>query len=64
MAENFHLLRVHWKGIRTTTVCPDYGDVHYGFTLVGVVLCARSVEHDEVTFSAHSITVQWQERLA
>ena len=35
-----------------------------GLLLVGVVMCTWSVENDEVTFSARSITVQWQERLA
>ena len=35
-----------------------------GLLLVGVVMCAQTVEHNEVTFSDHSVAVQWQERLA
>ena len=31
--------------------------------LVGLVMCARTVEHDDVTFSDRSIAVQWWERL-
>ena len=30
---------------------------------LGVVICARTVEHDEVAFSDLSVAVPWRERL-
>ena len=36
----------------------------FGTLLVGVVMCARAVEHDEVAFSDLFIAVPWRERLA
>ena len=32
--------------------------------LVGVVMCAQAVEHDEVIVSDLSIAIRWQQRLA
>ena len=36
----------------------------FGILPVGVVMCVRAVEHDEVTFSDISVAVPWRERLA
>ena len=32
----------------------------FGILPVGVVVCARAVEHDEVTFSDFSVAVSWR----
>ena len=36
----------------------------FGTLLVGVVMCAWAVEHDEVAFLDLFVVVPWQERLA
>ena len=36
----------------------------FGILPVGVVMCARAVEHDEAAFSGLSVDVSWRERLA
>ena len=34
------------------------------YSSVGVVMCTRAVEHDEVVLSDLSVAVPWRERLA
>ena len=52
---------------RTTAAYPEYWEYPlwaFGILPVGVVMCARVVEHDEVAFSDLSVAVPWPERLA
>ena len=52
---------------RTTAAYPEYGGIHYVWTfsilLVGMVMHAWAVEHNEVSYSDLSVTFPWQERL-
>ena len=52
---------------RTTAAYPEYGGIHYAWTfsilLVGMVMHAWAVEHNEVSYSDLSVTFPWQERL-
>ena len=62
LTENFPS-RVQWKGqllrIRNAEVPLRAFDI----LPVGVVICARAVQHDEVASSDLSVAVAWRERL-